>query len=307
MLHRVEILYLYKGILLSGLSSVFFSLCAVAVKSLHNIHPGQLAVHRFVSILLISLPIVIYKKEPLFGKSNEHLFLFLRSLAGSTNLFLNFLAYRYLPLGEASVIIFSVPVFVPIMAKIFLKEPCGLVQAVPALLTVVGLAIISDNPTRHINSYSSKAYDSQRMIGLTAALASVLLGSAIFIILRKLKQVDSTVVLFNFAWFGVLETNLLTYFFGEFTFLTCGHEPLLIVVFGIFSFLGQFLMTCATREEEASVVATLRSATDIILSFIWQFAFFKNTPNISSLFGAVLVSFSIFLVGIQKWQQVLKS
>ncbi|GBL93462.1 Solute carrier family 35 member G1 [Araneus ventricosus] len=304
MKRRADILCLYKGILLSGLSSVFFSMCAVTVKSLHNIYPGQLAVHRFVSILLISLPIVIYKKESLFGKSDEHLLLLLRGLAGSTNLFLNFLAYRYLPLSEASVIIFSVPVFVPIMAKIFLKEPCGMVQAVPAVLTVVGLAVISDNPAKYINSES---YDSQRMVGLTSALASVLLGSAIFVILRKLKQVDSTVVLFNFAWFGVLETSLLTYIFGEFTFLTCGHQPILVVAFGVFSFLGQFLMTCATRQEEASVVATVRSATDIIVSFIWQFVFFKNVPDVSSIFGAVLVSFSIFLVGIQKWQQASKS
>ncbi|GIY12894.1 hypothetical protein CEXT_203241 [Caerostris extrusa] len=169
------------GAILVGFSVVFVGLRKwvsslpeesnqLTVKSLTNIYPGQLAVHRFTSILLISLPTVIYKREPLFGKSGEHFLLVLRSFAGSTNLFLNFLAYRYLPIGEASVIIFSVPVFVPILAKIFLKEPCGMVQAVPAVLTVFGLTIISHKPTEFTDAYASTIVNSQRVIGLGAFL-----------------------------------------------------------------------------------------------------------------------------------------
>ncbi|GIY52960.1 solute carrier family 35 member G1 [Caerostris darwini] len=306
-MHGADLCSLYKGILLSASSSFFFSLCAVTVKSLTNIYPGQLAVHRFTSILLISLPTVIYKRELLFGKSGEHYLLVLRSFAGSTNLFLNFLAYRYLPIGEASVIIFSVPVFVPILAKIFLKEPCGMVQAVPAVLTVFGLTIISHKPTEFTDAYTSAIINPQRGVGLGAAFASVVLGSIIFIILRKLKEVDSTVVLFNFSWFGILETGLLTYIFGEFTVLECGYQPFLLVAFGVFSFLGQFLMTSATRKEQASVVATVRSATDIIISYIWQVTFFSNIPDVSSILGAVLVSFSMILIAFQKWQETSKS
>ncbi|GFS84169.1 solute carrier family 35 member G1 [Nephila pilipes] len=304
--HVTGLLSLYRGIFLAALSSVFFSICAVIVKEFSNIYPGQLAVHRFTGILLISLPIVIYKKEPFLRKPKEHWFLFLRSLAGSTNLYLNFMAYRYLPLGEASVIIFSVPVFVPILAKIFLQEPCGMVQAVPALLTVIGLAIMSENSLEFADSYPSGT-NQQRLVGLGSAFASVILGSIIFIILRKLKEVDSTVVLFNFAWFGIFETALLTFIFGEFTPFACGYQPVFVAGFGIFSFLGQFLMTSATRREQAAVVATVRSATDIIVSFIWQFVFFRNVPNASSIFGGVLVSFSMILISFQKWKEASNS
>lgn len=304
--HGTDLLSLYKGIFLAALSSVFFSVCAVIVKDFSNIYPGQLAVHRFSGILLISLPIVIYKKEPFLRKPKECLFLFLRSLTGSTNLYLNFMAYRYLPLGEASVIIFSVPVFVPILAKIFLQEPCGMVQAVPALLTVVGLAIMSDNSIDFVDSYPP-GNNQQRLVGLASAFASVILGSVIFIILRKLKEVDSTVVLFNFACFGVFETALLTFIFGEFTLLACGYQPYFIAGFGIFSFLGQFLMTSATRQEQAAVVATVRSATDILVSFVWQFVFFRNAPKVSSIFGGILVSFSMIIISFQKWKEASKS
>lgn len=48
------------------------------------------------------------------------IYLILRGIAGATSLLLRFYAFRYLPIADASVIIFSVPVVVSIFACIFL-------------------------------------------------------------------------------------------------------------------------------------------------------------------------------------------
>src|SRR5688572_22412710 len=53
-------LSLFKGILYSSLSSFFFSLCSAIVKYLDDIHPGELAVFRFIGILGLTIPLVIY-------------------------------------------------------------------------------------------------------------------------------------------------------------------------------------------------------------------------------------------------------
>ncbi len=45
----------------------------------------------------------------------------LRAFLGTTSLMSQFYALRHMPLADASVIIFSVPVFVAIFARIFLK------------------------------------------------------------------------------------------------------------------------------------------------------------------------------------------
>lgn len=139
---------LYKGILFSSLSSVFFSLSSVIVKVLdrwvnneafwwwidtlhlsnHNhplvtrrIHPAELAIFRFIGIFVLTLPMVVYSGENPFGPRELRHYLIIRGLAGATSLFLRFCAFRYLPIADASVIIFSVPVFVSIFARLFLN------------------------------------------------------------------------------------------------------------------------------------------------------------------------------------------
>lgn len=134
---------LFEGLLYASASSLFFSLCSVVVKKLDYMHPGQLACVRFIGILICTLPFVLYRQQPLFGPSDVRSLLILRGLAGSTSLFLRFCALHYLPLADASVIIFSVPVFVGVMAKIFLNEACSLFHWVSAFATLFGIALIT--------------------------------------------------------------------------------------------------------------------------------------------------------------------
>lgn len=114
----------YLGILLATLSSLFFSLCSVIVKGMKDMNPIELAIFRFVG-LLPAIPIAVYQEQPLFPKG-KRILLILRCFVGTTGLVLSFYAFRHMHLADASVIIFSTPVFVAIFAKCFLKEPCGL-------------------------------------------------------------------------------------------------------------------------------------------------------------------------------------
>lgn len=114
----------YLGILLATLSSLFFSLCSVIVKGMTDVNPIELAIFRFVG-LLPAVPIVIYNEQPLFPKG-KRILLLLRCFVGTTGLVLSFYAFRHMQLADASVIIFSTPVFVAIFARCFLNEKCGL-------------------------------------------------------------------------------------------------------------------------------------------------------------------------------------
>lgn len=114
----------YLGILLATLSSFFFSLCSAIVKGMQDLSPIELAFFRFVG-LLPAIPIVVYKEQELFPKG-KRILLVLRCFVGTTGLVLSFYAFRHMHLADASVIIFSTPVFVAIFARCFLKEPCGL-------------------------------------------------------------------------------------------------------------------------------------------------------------------------------------
>ncbi|GFX40030.1 solute carrier family 35 member G1 [Trichonephila clavipes] len=277
---------LYKGLFYSSSSSVFFSLSSVIVKYVKDISPGELAVLRFVGILIFTLPLVIYSREDPFGPRKVRHLLIFRGLVGATSLFLRFVAFRYLPIADASVIIFSIPVFVAVLARIFLKEPCGFFHAFTVFLTLIGIILITKLPlilADEIASYSTSHY-----FGVGAALGSTIFGASVYVVIRKMTVVHHSVIMFNFGWVAILETVCLTFATGEFVAPTCGLEQWLVILLGIFSFCGQMLLTMALKTEHASPVAIVRAATDIVLAFFWQIWFFNEIPDVYSISGAVL-------------------
>ena len=67
----------------------------------------------------------------------------IRALSGTTNIFLFYSALQYIPLAEATIFSLSVPVFVFIFARIFLKEPFGRWHVAALVLSIVGIALAS--------------------------------------------------------------------------------------------------------------------------------------------------------------------
>lgn len=322
---------LYKGIIYSSLSSVFFSLCSVIVKYLDDIHPGELAVFRFIGILLLTLPLVINNRSNPFGPKQLRHFLILRGLAGATSLFLRFCAFRYLPIADASVIIFSVPVFVSIFARIFLNESCGLFQTMSVMLTMIGLALTTKLPiifgsdgdininSQFVNSSTSSIllnmtllsdenkqdlYAIQKLhhiYGVLSALASTVFASSVFIFIRKAKGAHHSVIMFNFGWVAIIETIIITALMDGFSMPKTLFEWSLIILLGLFSFCGQILLTRSLQLEKAGPVSVVRAATDIALAFVWQLWLFNDIPDVYSIIGALIVTTCIIMTTLRKW------
>ncbi|XP_043521928.1 solute carrier family 35 member G1-like isoform X2 [Frieseomelitta varia] len=268
----------YLGLILATLSSLFFSLCSVIVKGLVEVNPMELAAFRFVGVLLPAIPIVIYKGEHPFPKGRR-LMLVLRSFVGTTGLMLSFYAFRHMPLADASVVVFSVPVFVAIFARIFLKEPCGIFNVITVCLTLIGVILITRPPLifgHTIESLSNGHIKTQHadLWGAVAAFSATLFGANAYVLLRALK--------------------------GALCLPRCGTDRLLVVALALFSFGGQILLTLALQMEQAGPVAIARSA-DIVFAFFWQVLFFNEIPNPYSVGGAIVVTSSVLLTGLRKW------
>lgn len=350
----------YLGILLATLSSFFFSLCSVIVKGLVDVNPMELAsfryrifefnefilqfqviflfclfINRFVGVLLPAIPIVIYKKQPVFPKG-KRIILILRCFMGTTGLILSFYAFRHMPLADASVIIFSTPVFVAIFARLFLKEPCSYFNMFTIILTLIGVVLItrppfifdditpslgdtssslssssalsftSKNDKYEISSIILKTHNQQKLQhyydiwGPVAAISSTLFGANVYILLRALKNLHFSVIMTNFGCFALIYTLIICWSINIICWPKCGYERLLIIILAIFSFLGQILLTLSLKIEQAGPVSIAR-CSDIVFAFIWQIIFFNEIPNLYSLFGAILVVSSVILTALKKW------
>ncbi|KAJ1523876.1 hypothetical protein ONE63_010431 [Megalurothrips usitatus] len=300
----------YLGLVLATLSSLFFSLCSVIVKGLVHIHPMELAACRFVGVLLPTIPILIWRGDNVYPEGRR-IMLLLRSFVGTTGLMLSFYAFRLMPLADASVIVFSVPVFVAIFARLFLKEPCGLWNVVCVLLTLIGVVLITRPPLLFGNSIpalSAENGDTEtpNVWGAVAAFSATLFGANAYVLLRALKGLHFSVIMTNFGSFALFQTLLTTWALGQLCWPACGTDRLLVVALALFSFGGQILLTLALQMEQAGPVAIARSA-DIVFAFIWQVLFFQEVPNRYSIAGAILVTSSVLLTGVRKWLVALPS
>ncbi|VEN46646.1 unnamed protein product [Callosobruchus maculatus] len=291
----------YLGLILATLSSLFFSLCSVIVKWMTDVDPMALAAYRYVGVLLPAIPIVIYRQEKVFPPG-KRIMLLLRSFTGTASLMLSFYAFRHMPLADASVIVFSVPVFTGIFARMFLKEPCGLFNVFSVILTLIGVIFITRPTIIFGNMVNSLGDTGQRpeMWGAVAAFSATLFGANAYVLLRALKGIHFSVIMVNFGAFALCQCLLVTVIIGALCLPPCGLDRYLIVALAFFSFLGQILLTLALQMEQAGPVAIARSS-DIVFAFMWQVLFFNEIPNKYSVGGAILVMSSVLLTGLRKW------
>ncbi|CAI6368879.1 unnamed protein product [Macrosiphum euphorbiae] len=288
------------GLLLAAISSLFFSLSTLIVKWLDDIDPLNWPAIRFVGILIPSVPILIYNKQNPFPKG-QRLMLLLRAFAGATSVSLIFYAIRHMPLADASVIVFSVPVMVAIFARIFLKEPCGLFHYFTLFLTMIGVLLITRPP--FLFGQSTKQYN---FLGPLAALLSTFFGAIVYILLRALKNLHFSVIMVTFATYSIIQTTSMAWATGNLCWPKCGTERILVIALGVFSFSGQMLLTIAAQLEEAGWVL-LQGLLMWCFAFVWQIIFSTRVPNIFSIIGAVLVTSSVVLIGLRKWMMSMPS
>lgn len=295
----------YLGLILATLSSLFFSLCSVIVKWMENVDPNALAAYRYLGVLLPAIPIVIYKQEVVFPKG-KRIMLILRSLTGTAALMLSFYAFRHMPLADASVIVFSVPVFTAIFAHMFLREPCGIFNALSVLLTLIGVVLITRPSSIFGSTVAALGDDNSKsdIWGAVAAFSATLFGANAYVLLRALKGIHFSVIMTNFGVIALVQSLFITWLIGALCLPPCGIDRILIVALAVFSFGGQILLTLALQLEQAGPVAIARSS-DIIFAFIWQVLFFNESPNRYSVTGAILVLSSVLLTGFRKWALAL--
>ncbi|CAL1297642.1 unnamed protein product [Larinioides sclopetarius] len=295
---------LFKGLFFAMLSGVSFSIVSVIVKQMKNLHPGQLALYRFVATCVMSMPETMKTGQNPFGPREFRFFLVLRGVLGGLSIFLNFISFRYLGLGEASVIIFSSPVVVTIFARIFFKEPCKFFQSISVMLTVIGIIFTTKLPARLTEI--PVVYSSEKIYGLVAAIFSMFCLSAIQLLTRKVRRVHHSILIFNFSWVGILVIAFLTAVLGNFKWHLCGIQSIYILLLALFSYSGLTFVVMALQCEYAGPVSTVRAAADIGLAFVWQIFIFHDIPDFYGIIGAILVLVSIVFISLDKWLTNLK-
>ena len=218
---------------------------------------------------------------------------------------LRYYALEYLTIGDTSVISYSTPVLVTILAHFMLGERAGLLSFIVAFTTLVGVVIVAKPPMLT----GATSFTSGALLGTGLAVASLLCGSIQIILTRRVRRVHFAVLTISVGLIGLALSGTLMFYFQDFVyprldFHSGATEAFYVAGLTVTSFLGQMSIILALKFEQAGPVALIRTS-DVVIGFLLQFAFMHVLPEWTSLLGGTIVVCGVLVTGARKWVQEL--
>ncbi|TDG98021.1 hypothetical protein EPR50_G00213930 [Perca flavescens] len=290
------------GLFYAFLSTVFFSTIALLVKTIEGVHAIEISAIRCFFQMLFTMPLLIYHKTGFLGPRDKRIYLVLRGFIGSNAMILLFYAVQQMPLADATVIMFSNPVFTSLLAWIFLKERCTIWDCIFTVFTITGVLLIARPPFLFGDHRRGiEGNYANHIKGTIAAFAGAIGAAFTFVVLRKMgKSVHYYLSVWYYAVIGFIECIITVSVLGEWKIPYCGRDRWLLMLIAVLGIAGQSFLTKALQIEKAGPVALMRTI-DVVLAFIFQFIFLNRAPTMWSLGGALCVVASTSGVALQKW------
>lgn len=200
-----------------------------------------------------------------------------RSVTGLTAMYCFFYAIAHLPLAEAVLLNFSSPIFTAIIAIIWLGEKMTKKLMLAIMIGFSGICLIL-KPGIGIFSYAA-------LIGLISAVFAAMAMVSI----RDLSKTEPTRrIVFYFS----ITATIISVFPMFWLWQTPDLKTLLAMVFAGFSAtLGQLLLTHGYSLAPAAKVSPY-SYNTILFAAIYGWIFWAETPDVLTLFGAILIIFA---------------
>ena len=271
-----------KAVFCMLISALGFTFMSVTVKYVTGIPLFEKVFFRNLISLGVAFFMLKKSSAPMFGRRENQLALLARSSFGLAGVVLNFYAIANLTLADSSMLGKLSPIFVTIMACIFLKEKIDSKQILSIIVTFLGALLVI------------KPEFSLEMLPSLAGILSAAASGVAYTLLRYLKDKESPdTIIFYFSFISVVFTA--PFALAEYvqpTFIQLG----LLLATGVFASVGQFGITYAYKFAKATEVS-IYNYSAIVFGIILGFIFFGEIPDTLSLLGGAIiiaVAFYIF-------------
>ena len=266
------------GILFALMAYLSFSLLD-AIQKTAVIHHSifQILLFKYFFVLLLSLLESGRKKNYIFYKTKNIKLQIIRSLLSILESGCFVLSFRYLSLADAHSVGSLTPVIIVILSSIFLKEIVSPKTWVAIFIGFVGVLIIL-RPT-------SSVFDPNSLIPLAAAFFLSLYQ----VITRKISEYDTTETsLFFTSIIGIMIMFILSIIYWQPTNIS---SYILFLGGGIFFSFGIYFQIIGLSKARASLIQPFHY-TLIFWAIILGYIFYGDIPDIYTIFGALIISFS---------------
>lgn len=263
-----------KAVFSMLISALGFTLMSVTVKYLRDIPLFEKVFFRNLVSLVIAFYLIKKSAVPIFGQKKSQLALFARAGFGLAGVILNFYAITHLTLADSTMLGKLSPIFVTIMACLFLKEKIDKEQIIGIFITFGGALLVI------------KPEFSLSIIPSLAGLLSAASAGIAYTLLRYLKDKESPdTIVFYFSVVSVVGT--LPFVLNDYI-MPDSTQLMLLLATGLFASIGQFGITYAYNYSKATEVSVYNYSA-IVFGIILGFIFFHEIPDMLSLLGGAII------------------
>ena len=274
-----------------ALAATFFSLMTVFVKLIGPRMPAAEVVF-FRSVISVVLTMAMLHHRRISPWGNRKGLLLARGFSGFLALLCFFYAIARLPLADVTVIHFTHPVFVALLAAFFLGERVGLRQTLSFVISITGVLVIT-RPSFLTGSAAEMLPPA--VVGV--ALGGAILASVAYVLVRKLRETEDALVVV--LYFPLISIPAAVPVMWPNAVWPTPREWLLLGGVGITTQIAQVYLTRGLMAERAAR-ATSVSYLQIVLAAAWGFAIFGEVPDLWVVVGALLVCGGILLVSTDR-------
>ena len=275
------------GIFFVVLSQLAFAGMDSAIKWLsEDLSTATIILFRNLITLLWVAPLFLSSGE--FKNSLKRLPLHaLRSLSGQIGMIFIFISLAVLPLSDATVLRSLTPLFVPILAAIWLKEKLSWILIPSFLLAMIGSWILAGVDKPQFSLYS-----------FLPIIAGVFVAMAMVAIKRISKVASGSEIVFYFSLTGIIFAFGMG-LFTEFTFPSDYRIWLMVLLMGFFGSVGQVWITKANQLTDASLLAPYYYLNAVFGAILSHF-FWDEKLGIWGWLGAVIIILAGLLLLLKK-------
>lgn len=238
-----------------------------------SMHFMQISFFRFAFGTLSLLPFMLYFGRSAFATSRP-----IVHMARGAILFFAMSMWIYglglVPIASATLITFTIPVFVLIMAPLFLREKVGSMLWVATILGLLGVVIVFNPSSADFNP-----------LALFMLLSAIMFAS-LDIINKKFVIKES---MLSMLFYSALTTTVLSAYPAYLLWKTPELRDIgLLIALGIGSNFVLYCLLKAFAIVNASAVAPYRYL-ELVISGITGYILFSETPGMNMLLGAAII------------------